>query len=159
MIRRRQALGVWLGLTVAAALAGCGRPGEAPPADPLMDVFRHQAQEEGLSRMQTDGKRLFAHYCVTCHGEAGTGDGQNAYNLEPKPPDFQQSLPQHAASYRRQIIEGGTAAVGRSALCPPWGRNLSATQIDALLAYLEELAKPRAQVAPGSADSPRRKQN
>lgn len=149
MTQRRHVIGMWVGLFVAVDLGGCGRPGEGPPADPLMDVFRHQAQEEGLTRIQTDGKRLFAHYCVTCHGEAGTGDGQNAYNLEPKPPDFQQSLPLHAVSYRRQIIEGGTAAVGRSALCPPWGRNLSATQIDALLAYLDALAKPPMAPQPG----------
>lgn len=148
MTQRRHVIGMWVGLFVAVA-SGCGRPGEGPPADPLMDVFRHQAQEEGLTRIQTDGKRLFAHYCVTCHGEAGTGDGQNAYNLEPKPPDFQQSLPLHAVPYRRQIIESGTAAVGRSALCPPWGRNLSATQIDTLLAYLDALAKPPAVPGPG----------
>lgn len=153
MTRLRHVIAAWLSLTVAAALTGCGRPGEVPAADPLMDVFRHQAREEGLTRTQTDGKRLFAHYCATCHGEAGTGDGQNAYNLEPKPPDFQQSLSQHAASYHREVIEGGTAAVGRSALCPPWGRNLSATQIDALLAYLEGLAKPPAPAAPGSGGS------
>lgn len=159
MTRHWPAIRDSLTLILSAALVGCGGPGEAPPTDSLMDVFRRQAQEEGLTRIQTDGKRLFAHYCETCHGAAGTGDGQNAYNLEPKPPDFQQSLSQHAAAYRRQIIEGGTAAVGRSALCPPWGRNLSATQIDALLAYLEELAKPRAQPAQGSADSPPQKQD
>jgi mono/diheme cytochrome c family protein len=147
-MRLHLVIGAALSLVLAAALAGCGRAGEAPVADPLMDVFRRQAQEEGLTRTQTDGKRLFAHYCETCHGEAGTGDGQNAYNLEPKPPDFQQSLSQNPASYRRQIVEGGTAAVGRSALCPPWGRNLSAAQIDALLAYLEALAKPPAQADP-----------
>jgi mono/diheme cytochrome c family protein len=135
-MRLHLVIGAALSLALAAAFAGCGRAGEASLTDPLMDVFRHQAQEEGLTRTQTDGKRLFAHYCETCHGEAGTGDGQNAYNLEPKPPDFQQSLSQHPTSYHRQIIEGGTTAVGRSALCPPWGRNLSAAQIDALLAYL-----------------------
>lgn len=147
MTRRHPVTGAALSLALVATLGGCGRAGKAPPADPLMDVFRHQAQEEGLTRTQTDGKRLFAHYCETCHGAAGTGDGQNAYNLEPKPPDFRQSLPKHPASYRRQIIEGGTAAVGRSALCPPRGRNLPAAQIDSLLAYLEALAKPPAQAA------------
>ena len=67
-----------------------------------------------VSRTETEGKRLFAHYCATCHGERGQGDGQNAYNLDPKPPEFQQSLSTHAPSYWRQIIEGGSAAVGRS---------------------------------------------
>lgn len=144
---RASAVALWV--TLGAAAVGCGRAGQAPPADPLMGVFRQQAQEEGLTRIQTDGKRLFAHYCATCHGESGAGDGQNAFNLDPPPPDFQASLAQHPPSYRRQIIEGGTAAVGRSQLCPPWGRNLSASEIDALLAYLEVLARPPADAAPG----------
>ncbi len=101
-----------------------------------MDVLRRQTQEEGLSRTQTEGKRLFVHYCVTCHGERGEGDGQNAYNLDPKPPNFRESLRAHPSSYWRQVIWGGTAEVGRSALCPPRGRNLSAEEIDGLLAYL-----------------------
>ncbi len=123
------------------ALAGaCGRQRAAPLADPLMEAFHRRAQEEGLSRAQTEGKRLFAHYCATCHGDTGQGDGQNAYNLDPKPPDFRESLKTHPPSYWRQVIEGGAAAVGRSPLCPPWGRTLSPSQIDALGAYLEVLA-------------------
>ena len=126
---------VWLGLT------GCRRTSPPAPPDPLGDVFNKQAQEEGLSRTATEGKRLFAHYCATCHGERGQGDGQNAYNLDPKPPDFQQSLRSHAPSYWRRIIEGGSAAVSRSPLCPPWGRALSKREIDTLVAYLEALGR------------------
>jgi mono/diheme cytochrome c family protein len=126
---------VWLGLT------GCRRTSPPAPPDPLGDVFNKQAQEAGLSRTATEGKRLFAHYCATCHGELGQGDGQNAYNLDPKPPEFQQSLRTHAPSYWRQIIEGGTAAVGRTPLCPPRGRVLSAREVDALMAYLEVLGR------------------
>jgi mono/diheme cytochrome c family protein len=126
---------VWLGL------AACGGPSRTAPPDPLGDVFRKQAQEQGLTRTETEGKRLFTHYCVTCHGERGQGDGQNAYNLDPKPPEFQQSLSNHTPSYWRQIIEGGSAAVGRSPLCPPWGRALSARDIDGLIAYLAALQR------------------
>jgi len=135
----------WLGL------AGCRRASAPVPHDPLGDVFRKQAQEEGLSRTETEGRRLFGQYCATCHGERGQGDGQNAYNLDPKPPDLSQSLRSHAPSYWRQIIEGGTAAVGRSPLCPPRGRALSAREIDTLVAYLEALGRagsPPPSVAP-----------
>lgn len=129
-------------VTLAGSLmvTACGRGGGAPLADPLIDVFRRRAQEEGLSRTQTEGKRVFAHYCATCHGAGGEGDGQNAYNLDPRPPAFGESLKAHPPSYWRQVIEGGTAAVGRSLLCPPWGRNLPSGQIDALGSYLEVLA-------------------
>lgn len=120
----------------------CRNGSEAVSADPLIEVFTRRAQEEGLTRQQTDGKRLFARYCATCHGEVGQGDGQNAYNLDPKPPDFSESLNVHQPSYWRQIIEGGSAAVGRSPQCPPWGPVLASSDLDALVAYLEVLANP-----------------
>lgn len=132
-------------LLAAWSVTGCERGDTVGRGDPLMDVFRRQAQEEGLSRVQTEGKRLFAHYCVTCHGEHGEGDGQNAYNLEPAPPNFHESLRAQPSSYWREIISGGTVAVGRSALCPPRGRTLSSEEIDALLVYLEVIASEPAE--------------
>lgn len=135
---------LWLAWPVALllSLVGCGRGQEPAPSDPLDEVFQRQAQEEGLSRSETEGKRVFVHYCATCHGDAGHGDGQNAYNLDPKPPDLGESLRQHEPSYWRAIIEGGTASVGRSPLCPPWGRTLAGSSVDDLVAYLNFLAKP-----------------
>ena len=132
-------------LTVAGiVMAGtaCRNETEAVSADPLVEVFTRRAQEEGLTREQTDGKRLFARYCATCHGDAGQGDGQNAYTLDPKPPDFSESLKIHEPPYWRQIIEAGSAAVGRSPQCPPWGRTLASSDLDALLGYLQVLATP-----------------
>jgi mono/diheme cytochrome c family protein len=126
-------------------ISGCGRKKQTAQADPLMDVFRRQAQEEGLSRQQTQGKRLFIHYCATCHGDRGEGDGQNAYNLNPAPPNFSQVLKANPPTYWRQIIEGGTAAIGRSPLCPPWSRELKGVQIDAIVSYLKVLAAPPVQ--------------
>ena len=107
-----------------------------------MQVFRKQAQEEGLSRVETDGKRLFAQYCVTCHGETGEGNGQNASTLDPRPPNFHTSLNAHPPAYWNQIIEGGSIAVGRSPLCPPRGRQLASGDIAALVAYLAVLSRP-----------------
>lgn len=140
-------------LAGSVTVPGCDRGGGAPVADPLMDVFHRRAQEEGLSRVQTDGKRLFAHYCVSCHGDTGEGDGQNAYNLDPKPANFRESLKARPRSYWRQVIEGGTAGVGRSPLCPPWGHNLSPGEIDALVAYLDVLAGVPARAQSGPAAS------
>jgi mono/diheme cytochrome c family protein len=112
-----------------------------------MDVFGKQAREEGLSRLETDGKRLFAHYCATCHGKTGEGDGQNASTLDPMPPDFRASLNAHQPAYWKQIIEAGSLAVGRSPLCPPRGRALASDDIDALVAYLGVLSQPASQGA------------
>jgi mono/diheme cytochrome c family protein len=118
----------------------CRNETEAVSADPLAEVFAQRAQDEGLTREQTDGKRLFVRYCATCHGDAGQGDGQNAYTLDPKPPDFSESLKLHQPPYWRQIIEGGSAAVGRSPQCPPWGHVLASSDLDALQRYLQVLA-------------------
>lgn len=132
-------------------IPGCSRGQLGDQADPLMDVFRRQAQEEGLDRQQTLGKRLFGNYCTTCHGDHGEGDGQNSYNLDPMPPNFKESLQSHPPSYWRQIIEGGTASLGRSPLCPPWGLELTNRQIDAIVSYMKVLAEPSSE--PDSAGS------
>ena len=65
-----------------------------------------------------------------------------ASNLQPPPPDFRESLPGLSVTDRRRVIEGGTAALGRSPLCPPWGRSLQESEVEALLAYLVVLARP-----------------
>jgi mono/diheme cytochrome c family protein len=95
-----------------------------------------------LSYEEARGQRVFTQRCATCHGPEGHGDGQNAYNLEPPPPDFQGSLPALSAADRRRVIEGGTAALGRSPLCPPWGPSLEDREVEALLAYMEVMARP-----------------
>ena len=147
----------WLVFVLAPLLlaAGCGRSRRADQADPLMDVFQRQAQEEGLDRQQTLGKRLFVNYCATCHGDQGEGDGQNAYNLDPAPPNFKDSLKAHQPSYWRQIIEGGTAALGRSPLCPPWGLELTNRQIDAIVSYMKVLAEPAGKSKPADSNPSR----
>ncbi len=87
------------------------------------------------------GKITFTHYCQTCHGESGAGDGFNAFNLDPHPRDL--SDPQFQKKKRdaelADAIRRGGAGVGLSALMPPWGHTLSARQIDELVLYLRTL--------------------
>ena len=129
------------GLTIvflAAVAWSCRSEPPPPPVDAVQAAFR----EGDLGARESHGRRVFLGRCATCHGAEGRGDGQNAYNLQPAPPDFQQSLAKLSPAERRQIIEGGTAALGRSALCPPWGGSLGETEVEALLAYLEMLSRP-----------------
>ena len=127
-----------VGLLVLALATGCGPGPDTPPIDAVQEAFR----EGELTARESHGRRVFVERCATCHGPEGRGDGQNAYNLKPPPPDFRESLPELAPAERRRVIEGGTAALGRSALCPPWGRSLDETEIEALLAYLEVTERP-----------------
>ena len=117
--------------------AACARGPAPPPRDAVQEAFGHDA----LRAAEARGHRVFGRRCAICHGLEGRGDGQNAYNLSPAPPDFRESLAKVPVADRRRIIEGGTAAVGRSPLCPPWARLLSAEEKDALLAWLEAAAR------------------
>jgi mono/diheme cytochrome c family protein len=103
---------------------------------------RCHSEEPGRSGREAQGRRVFLQRCATCHGPEGRGDGQNAYNLQPPPPDFSESLDGLSQEDRRKVIEGGTTALGRSPLCPPWGRSLRGEEIEALLAYMEVMARP-----------------
>ena len=125
---------------VVLAAAGCHRQAGAPPADPSLDALRAENQAAGLNYAQGQGKHLFDHYCVTCHGDEGKGDGQNASNLNPQVPDLTASKSMADPAYVRRVIAEGSAAVGRSPLSPPWGRNLSSQEVEYLVLYCEKLA-------------------
>jgi mono/diheme cytochrome c family protein len=130
---------------VAAALVvlgalGCHRQAPAPPADPMLEALRAEDQAAGLTYAQGQGKHLFDHYCATCHGAEGKGDGQNASNLQPPVPDLTASKSLGDPAYVRRVITEGSAAAGRSPLSPPWGRSLSSQEIDYLVLYCQHLA-------------------
>jgi mono/diheme cytochrome c family protein len=127
----------------AVALAGCHRP-----AASARDAIQEALRDDGLTALEAQGHRLFVARCATCHGASGRGDGQNAYNLVPPPPDFRESLAKLSVADRRRVVEGGTAALGRSPLCPPQGRTLGADEVDALVAWLDVASrKPPAEPA------------
>jgi len=137
-------------LAVASAvplllLSGCGRAPGKPPADPLLDAIRAEEREGDLSYVESQGRHLFVQYCVTCHGDEAKGDGQNASNLIPPPPDMTASKNMQDATYVRKMIVEGSAGVGRAALSPPWGRTLSEQQIDDLVAYCHSLGRKKRQ--------------
>ena len=128
---------------VLSALAACRTGPRAQPGDPLLGAIRAEEREGHLSYVESQGRHLFLHYCTTCHGDEGHGDGQNMSNLNPPPPDLTSSQMRDAALIRKVIAEG-SASVGRSALSPPWGRNLSALEIDYLVVYCQSLAHQKA---------------
>jgi mono/diheme cytochrome c family protein len=121
-----------IGVILLLGMLGCSRkPVVSKPAGaPLPEV----SYELRL------GKELFRHYCQTCHGETGAGDGFNAYNLDPRPKDFS------APAFQRKTdadladaVRRGGAGVGLSPLMPPWGHTLSARQINEVILYLRML--------------------
>ena len=94
-----------------------------------------------LSYEQSNGKKLFEHYCAVCHGESGEGDGFNAYNLNPRPRNLADRQAMKAFSDQQifDVISQGGADRGKSNLMPPWGRTLNERQIRYLVAYIRTL--------------------
>jgi mono/diheme cytochrome c family protein len=91
-----------------------------------------------------EGRALYRHYCLNCHGESGRGDGFNAYNLDPRPQSLADSTFQarHSDADLLAAIRRGGGAVGLSTGMPPWGRTLDERQIQNLVDYLRTLGLP-----------------
>jgi mono/diheme cytochrome c family protein len=128
---------------VLMVVPACRHQAAEPPADSMLDAIRAEEKAQGLTYAEGQGKHLFEHYCVICHGDGGQGDGENAYNLNPPPPDLTTSKSAADENYLRRVIAEGSAAVGRSALSPPWGRNLSSQEIEYLVLYCRALQKKK----------------
>jgi mono/diheme cytochrome c family protein len=120
----------------------CSKRPNPVPGEPLLNALRAEGGGAALSFTERRGKRLFLQYCATCHGDEGHGDGQNASNLKPPPPDLTVSRNVDAVNIKRVITEG-SAAIGRSPLSPPWGRSLSGEQIDDLVAFCQALVRKK----------------
>jgi mono/diheme cytochrome c family protein len=135
------------GLVTAIA---CSRGAGPLPRDAIQEAFA----DDGLTAVEAAGHRLFVARCATCHGASGRGDGQNAYNLDPPPPDFQESLARLSVADRRRVVEGGTAALGRSPSCPPQGRSLAADEVDAVVAWLDVAARKPKEAPAGEEPAP-----
>ncbi|HEY1434908.1 MAG TPA: cytochrome c [Thermoanaerobaculia bacterium] len=91
------------------------------------------------------GRATYQHYCQTCHGETGAGDGFNAFNLDPRPRDISDPAFQKKTNAElADAIQRGGAGVGLSSLMPPWGRTLSREEIDQTILYLRSLEKKAA---------------
>jgi mono/diheme cytochrome c family protein len=106
---------------------------------PVSRVWSLPQPELGYNARQ--GRILFRHYCVTCHGVQGHGDGFNAYNLDPKPRDLADREFQGRRSDEElgAIIRSGGGVAGMSTGMPPWGRTLNERAIHNLVVYLRNL--------------------
>lgn len=93
---------------------------------------------------QAEGRKLYASYCATCHGDKGKGDGMAAKSLPAKPSDHTNGavMNQHNDKFLKDIISKGGSAVGKSTFMPSWGGALEEKQIRDLVAFIRTLAVP-----------------
>ncbi len=129
-LRRSSGIGVILlfGMISCSRGPAVSKPAAVPPSDGSYEL-----------RL---GKAVFRHYCQTCHGETGAGDGFNAYNLDPRPRDLSApALQRKSDAELADAVRRGGAGVGLSPLMPPWAHTLSARQIDEVILYVRALPK------------------
>jgi mono/diheme cytochrome c family protein len=93
---------------------------------------------------QAEGKKLYASYCSTCHGDKGKGDGVAAGALPVKPRNHTDGAVMNPLSdqHLTDIIAKGGTAVGKSGFMPAWRASLNEKQIRDLVAYIRTLAVP-----------------
>jgi mono/diheme cytochrome c family protein len=149
---------LFLVATGAAVLAGCvsGTHGANPPSGNTqaesvaapsqaapVDSARSVLPVPDLSYNQREGRAVYGHYCVNCHGEEGAGDGFNAYNLDPRPRALADSTFQAQRSDEdlAGVIRLGGGAMGLSNAMPPWGHTLNTRQIQNVVGYLRLLPR------------------
>jgi len=96
-----------------------------------------------LNYQQAQGKRVFYNNCVWCHADATPAGPSNRINLSPTPPlatdgETLNSLPDETM---QNIITLGGAAMGKSAMMPPWGQTLTQDDIRAVMAFERAIAQ------------------
>jgi cytochrome c5 len=138
-----------LALASLAALPACRRSGAAKP-DPLRNAYgvAHDWNNPDhlipLNYQQTQGQRIFYDKCVWCHADSTPAGPSNRMNVQPTPPLINDGKVFNALSdaYLRNAITLGGAAMGKSAMMPPYGRTLSQDEIEAVIAYMRAVADP-----------------
>jgi cytochrome c oxidase cbb3-type subunit 3 len=150
-------------LVELAGASGCRHPVENTKADPLLTAYDTEADWSDaqhiipLSYQQAQGKRIFYEQCVWCHADATPAGPSNRSSLTPVPPLLNDGAVLNAESNEtlQNIVTLGGAAVGKSAMMPPYGRMLSAEDIRDVIAFARAIAQPPYQPSAraGSQDS------
>ncbi len=134
-----------LGAMLLLAASGCGRTEHgtagAPPSGAVAPSPAPDLPQPDLGYNAREGRALYRHYCSTCHGAEGHGDGFNAYNLDPKPRDLADPAFQakRTDDDLAAIVRSGGGVAGMSTAMPPWGRTLNERQIRNTVDYLRTL--------------------
>ncbi|MBC7385336.1 MAG: cytochrome c [Cryobacterium sp.] len=104
-------LGIFFCLTAPDALfRGDVYVNGRPLTLPVKGVAKFKKAWEPTPEIVAHGKALFAQNCVTCHGEAGLGNGPAAAALNPKPRNFTADVGwkngRHPAGVFKTLKEG-----------------------------------------------------
>ena len=126
----------------SCASADCG-PGPAAAGRSAARRHSRRGACGALSYAEGQGSICSQQYCATCHGDEGKGDGQNASNLNPPPPDMTASKNTRDAALLAKGHRAGQRRGRPLASVTAVGARLSHQQIDYLVAYCQSLAREK----------------
>ena len=122
-------------------------PTTTKPAEPVAVAPTQPAPAPSAGKgSATNGAPVYKKNCAGCHGNTGAGDGPAASSLKPKPADFvtaayKDSKGKNPREYTDaemlDIINNGR----KGTAMPAWKKQLTADQINDVLAYVRSLAK------------------
>lgn len=122
------------GMAIAVSSANStasGLPANAPEKPAGTGIEKFSVRE---------GKRIYNHLCLACHGATGRGSGPNWVTGEVNPADltkYKESDHEHIF----QTIKNGSIGVGKSNLCPSWKNNISDEEIGYIISFIDTLKK------------------
>jgi mono/diheme cytochrome c family protein len=136
--------GFSLFLLLALCFVGC----EEDPTvkrDIVLEIAA--ANQDLFESPKTRAGKLYSRYCSVCHGINGQGDGFNAFNLDPKPRNFTDSVfkARMDTILIKEVISGGGGVTGLSRMMPMWGNTLSERDISELADFVVHLATQQSQ--------------
>ena len=88
----------------------------------------------------TKGEVLYSRYCIFCHGEAGEGDGLNAFSIPVKPFSLsnRELMTQKSNDELEKVIIFGGSSQGLSKYMPSFGNTFTAFQVKHLLEFIRK---------------------
>lgn len=123
--------------------------GVAVARSPFMPPWEGELSEEQISDVIAylalvgnpvrRGEVVFKTNCVLCHGVKGDGKGRASVLYDPPPANL--TLSDKNDLYKEMIITNGGAAMGRSAVMPVWGEQLSPQEIKDVVVYLRTILR------------------
>lgn len=84
------------------------------------------------------GRGIFKGRCALCHGLEGLGNGKMSRIIK-DPPPYNLTLSRMPDSYLTEIIYKGGQAIGRSSRMPPFGEDLTESEIASVILYIKSL--------------------
>jgi high-affinity iron transporter len=109
-----------------------------------LGALRHSAAQVA------EGEGLYVQGCASCHGATGSGDGSMARALSTLPPEL-SSFAWHAERSDSQLVLA--VRDGKVGTPMPATRNLNATELESVVAYLRSLPIRQRALAASAAES------